>query len=198
MNRPQSRTAQAGTTALIVAAIFAVTSVAFAAGAGKDPMKLALTKADFPANAQRMGGKAIDPKRLAELFPGARGNAYITTFRFPNGKKSEFVEDIVVETGTVARARATLAALKKEQLDHGEVLTAARLPSFGDQQYASVTGDVRNDEAGGWIVVRKNTIVWEVDIDTDPTAQDFGLSRPQVLAELQKYAANQKKRIGSG
>ena len=67
-------------------------------------MKLALTKADFPANAKRMGGKAIGPKRLAGLFPGARGKAYITTFRFPVGKKSEFVEDIVVEAGTVGQA----------------------------------------------------------------------------------------------
>jgi hypothetical protein len=63
---------------LIVAAIFAVTSVAFAEGAAEDPMQLALTRADFPAGAERQGAKAIDQKRLAELFPGARGNAYIS------------------------------------------------------------------------------------------------------------------------
>jgi hypothetical protein len=177
----------------LVAAL-TVVGGALAASAAQDPQSLALRRSDFPANAQRMGGKAIEPKKLSALFGGARGTAYGTTYQFPSGQKREFVFDIVVVCASPAQARGTFAALVKVQHPG----TAVRLPSFGDKQVAVVTGDARNEEAGGWIVVRKSSIVWELDIDTDPLAKDFGFSKAQVLAELRKYAAKQKLRVREG
>jgi hypothetical protein len=179
---------------LVLLAAFAGAAGAPAASSGQEPKSLALRASDFPASAQQMGGKAIDAKKLAQLFGGARGSAYGTTYQFPRGQKREFVFDIVVVCASPAQARGTFAALVKVQHPG----TAVRLPSFGDKQVAVVTGDTRNEEAGGWIVARRNSIVWELDIDTDPTAKDFGLSKAQVLAELRTYAAKQKLRVQEG
>jgi hypothetical protein len=184
-----------GMIVLTIVAASAVTTSSLAALAVKDPKSVALRESDFPVGAHRMSEK-VD--RSAPLPGGGRGQAYTTTFSFRYGAhKQEIVTITVLAAGNASLGHGVFSALRKEAAKAKD-RSPVRLPAYGNEQVAAVTGDVRNDEAGAGLLVRKNTVVWILDIGTDPLAKDFGFSKAQALAELTKYARKQKQRVGNG
>jgi hypothetical protein len=67
---------------------------------------------------------------------------------------------------------------------------------YGDAQYVAVIGDPGAEETGGQMWLRSGSVVWGLDIKTDPLAKDFGLSKAQTLSELRTYARKEKARAG--
>jgi len=185
-----------GMIVLTIVAASAVTTSSLAALAAKDPKQLALRESDFPSDVHRMSERV---NRSAQLPGGGRGQAYTTTFSFRYGQnKKEVVTVTVVAAGNASQAHGVFAALRKQTAQGAKDRSPVRLAAYGNEQVAAVTGDVRNDEAGAGLLVRKNTVVWILDIGTDPLAKDFGFSKAQALAELTKYARKQKQRVGNG
>ena len=44
--------------------------------------------------------------------------------------------------------------------------------------------------------MRKGSVVWGIEVSTDPLAHDFGLSQATTLAELRRYARKEERRVG--
>jgi hypothetical protein len=175
-----------------VVAVLAVTTGVAAAG-GPSPKSLALRQSDLPANAHRTADYA---SQSAPLPGHLRAPAYAATYVFARGQKREQVHVIVIAPGSVGKARAVLRASVADAREFVDTVQhrAARIPRYGDDQYAVVTGDPGAEETGGRIWVRKGAIVWGLEIATDPLAHDFGLSLAQTLAELRTYAGRQQRR----
>jgi hypothetical protein len=174
---------------LVVAA--AVSAGALAAG--PSPRSLALRKADLPASARKTG----EAERASASLPGGlRAPVYAATYEFPRGRKRERVHVVVVTAGSAGKARAVMAAMVADTREFTDTVqhSTARLPSFGDAQWATVIGDPGAEETGGRLWVRHGAVVWGLEISTDPLAHDFGLSKPQTLAELRTYARKQQRR----
>ena len=174
-----------------------VTAGVASAVAATDPKGLALRQSDFPANA-RLAFEQARPS--APLPGGGHGRAYAATFRIPRGQKREDVHVLVVTPGSVAKARGVFARAVADAKDFVDTVQHSnpRLPTYGDAQYVAVTGDPGAEETGGRIWVRKGSVVWGIEVSTDPLAHDFGLSRAMTLAELRTYARKQKLRAGDG
>lgn len=183
-------------TVAIVAALAATVSAATAAAA-TDPKSLALRTSDLPANARRTYETASPGIRLPG---GLHGRAYAVTYRIARGEKREDVHLIVIATGSAGRARAMYAAAVREAKEFVDSVQHSnpRLPSYGDAQYVAIIGDTGAEETGGQMWVRKGSIVWGLDIKTDPLAKDFGFSKAQTLTELRTYARKEKARAGNG
>jgi hypothetical protein len=183
-------------TVAIVAAL-AVTASAATAVAATDPKSLALRTSDLPANARRTFEQA---SRSAPLPGGLRGNAYAATFRIARGEKREDVHVIVIAAGSAGKARAVYSAAIRDAKEFVDSVQHSNphLPSYGDAQYAAVIGDPGAEETGGQMWVRKGSVVWGLDIKTDPLAKDFGFSKAQTLTELRTYARKERARAGNG
>jgi hypothetical protein len=177
----------------VIGLLVLIAAVATAAS----PKSLALEKADFPANARRTFQQASPS---APLPGGGHGPAYAATFRIPRGQKREDVHILVVTPGSTARARAVFARAVADAKDFVGIVQHSnpRLPTYGDAQYVAVTGDPGAEETGGRIWVRKGSVVWGIEVSTDPLAHDFGLSKAETIAELRTYARKQQRRAGAG
>jgi hypothetical protein len=183
---------------LLVIRIFAIAAVtAVTAVTAADPKGLALRPSDFPANAQLTFEQA---RRSAPLPGGGHGPAYAATFRIPRGQKREDVHVLVVTPGSAAKARGVYARAVADAKEFVDIVQHSnpRLPTYGDAQYVVVTGDPGAEETGGRIWVRNGSVVWGIEVSTDPLAHDFGLSRAATLAELRKYARKEQLRVGDG
>ena len=66
-----------------------------------------------------------------------------------------------------------------------------QVPSYGDEQAALLNPD----PIGVSLVVRKGAVVWQLGVGP---AGVLVMTRAQVLADLRKYAAKQKRRVGAG
>jgi len=159
-----------------------------------DAKRLALQPSDLPSSARRTSEKS---NRSARLPGGGRGHAYATTFQFPAGRKRELVTVLVIAAQSDATARAVHAQLVTEA-KRAPGAVAVRLRSYGAGQFAWLNGRVGLGEAQADILVLQGAVVWGVGVSTDPTASDFGFTRPQAVAELSKYAGKQRRRVGTG
>jgi hypothetical protein len=175
--------------AILVAAVVSAAAVA----AAPSPKSLALRKSDLPAGAHRTG----EAERASASLPGGlRAAIYAATYEFPRGRKRESVHVVVVAAGSAGKARTVMAAMVADTREFTDTVqhSTARLPSFGDAQWATVIGDPGAGETGGRLWVRQGAVVWGLEISSDPLADDFGLSKPQTLAELRSYARKQQRR----
>jgi hypothetical protein len=184
------------TRTVAVAATLVALAGAATAAAATDPKSLALRRSDFPAKARR----TFEQSRGINLPGGFHAPAYAMTYRIARGDKREDVHLIVIATGSVGRARAMYAAAVRDAKEFVDSVQHSnpRLPSYGDAQYVAVIGDPGAEETGGQMWVRKGSIVWGLDIKTDPLAKDFGFSEAQTLTELRTYARKEKARAGNG
>jgi len=182
---------------LVVLAVTAATTGVATAATAPDPKGLALRQSDFPANARLAFEQA---RRSPPLPGGGHGPAYAATFRIPRGQKREDVHILVVTPGSAAKARGVFARAVADAKDFVDTVQHSnpRLPTYGDAQYVAVTGDPGAEETGGRIWVRKGSVVWGIEVSTDPLAHDFGLSRATTLAELRTYARKEQRRAGDG
>jgi hypothetical protein len=169
----------------IALALAAVTAVAQASDAGgRDPRALVLARSDLPA-----GAKAIARQAPAPILPGTHGAAaffkrsrhYEATYRLPG--KEVYSGAFVFASQTAARAGFAKLSRSLETY-HRPV----RMPRLGDAQ---LTTYVVADGLEHQFIVRRGSIVWELDI-VDWNAASRATSRAQALT----LARKQQARVG--
>lgn len=182
-------------TAFAVLVAFAtLATTALAAAGALDAKRLALQTSDLPSSAKRMSEKE---NRAATLPGGQRGQVYTTTFQFPKGRKRERITVVVVTSGSAGTAGRVFDSLVAEaKRETGRTLV--RVGALGAAQHVTLTGRVQLAEAGVEAIVRQGAVVWVLDIQTDPLAKEYGLTRAEALAELATYGAKQKRRVDRG
>jgi hypothetical protein len=173
-----TRTILAAAAVVVVAAVMATT--ALAASTLKDPKTLVLQKSDFPAGARLI-------KKYTAGGATSGGATYYVTYRYKAGSKTRQLSSSAI----VFKSRgAAVAGFRYFKSDTIKTATKLTLPKYGDEQFATFLG-----LDGGELFVRKNTVVWSLKIDYD---LDIGLTKPEAIAELKRYAPKQMKRVGSG
>ncbi len=191
------------TTALLAAVM---ATAALAAGAAKDPKTLVLRVSDFPSGTH--AGTAYGVK-------GPLASSYTASFNIrPGDIRRE--EDVTIEAW-VARDAAGAKGIYQQTLAtytgkgpqigalakgfKGEVVL--RLPSYGDEQFADYLPNPQRPH--GQLIVRKGDVVWYLTVEncTSLAPSCYGTSRTEqpigkghALAELKKYAAKEKARVG--
>jgi hypothetical protein len=179
---------------LIAAAALAAAALgAQAANSAADPSRIVLSRADFPSSTKYTWGRmpANFARGLGALGVKANGAFYAAELRRGGSTKYESVQGLVVTTGSAAQARAAYAAFKA-QLQR-ESKTVLRLPGFGDEQIALYQSPKVGSKAE--LLVRRNGVVWQLQVSGEGL---LVIPKPQLLAELKKYAAKQKARVGTG
>jgi hypothetical protein len=172
-----TRTILAAVAALVAATM---TTTALAANTLKDPKTMVLQKSDFPAGARLI-------KKYTQGASSSGGAVYYATYQYKSGAKTRQLSSsaLVLKSGSLATT-----AFKHYKSDIIKAATKLTLPKYGDEQFATFLG-----LDGGELVVRKNTVVWSLKIEYDI---DIGLTKPQAIAELKRYAPKAMKRVGSG
>ncbi len=173
---------------LVTAAL--ATATALAAMSALDAKSLALRAQDVPPSAKRMSQKENRTARL----PGGTGQAFTTTFQFLQGRRVQAVGAIVFTAPTASVARRTYDAAVREA--KREAAAPLLLSPLGDEQYAALYGRPQLDEASAVVWVRRNTVVWQIQVSS--VKNPFGFSRAEARAELTRYAVKQKRRVGAG
>jgi len=148
-----------------------------------NPKTLALRVSDFPDGAKGSG---------VSRSSGPGGSVYSSSFNFKAGG-----------------SEATYAS-EVEQISGFRGEKALSLPRYGDRQTAN-WADYKNSDgaerARAALVVLKNHVVWTLVVERcgllAPYGCSFGptppkITRAQAVAELEKYAATLKVRVGGG
>jgi hypothetical protein len=178
---------------LVLVAASAAAATALAAPAIKDPMSLLLRKSDVPRGATfRFGpGPASLVKALSALGVRAKDAYYTASYR-----EGLELGGVVITVESPSKARRVFAQMKLE-LKQDRSNKPVTLRRYGDEQYAYTPPEVRGGLVGSAdLLVRKNTVVWSLDLSAiDVTAPK---TKAQLVAELQKYAAKQQRRVGNG
>jgi hypothetical protein len=200
----------------LVLAAATLTTGAFAASGAADPLRLALQRADMPSNVNRQAPPFTSPARMnpAHLAPlgvrGLKGADY--RYTWPAGgtvnvpfigetEKEWALEGEVLVAPGVAGARQLFNLGKRARtgffsdVPDDRYIVNIALSSLGDQQLAFVTTEPRQPTSAA-VFVRKGAVVWQLRVS--PTPKQWRPARSQVLAELRKYAAKQKLRVGRG
>jgi hypothetical protein len=185
------------TAALALAAALLATA---ASAGGKDPKTLALRKADFPNGAVEFPV----PNRTVR---GPLTSFYSVTFNFKRGGGEEEVTGYV-SVGANASAAAGDYRMHVALNSGLPGTTVLKLPAHGDQQYAAW---IKGPKRGGYsrdraeLVVRKGLVTWDLTVESCGPWAPYGcaggttppnLTKAQAVAELRKYAAKQKTRVG--
>ena len=193
---------------LAAGALLASAATALAAAAVPSPRALALRASDFRAGAKT--NHLIDNS-------GPAGRVYGASFSFKVGGREEQVTDQVWYVpnnakppvpGLAAGPHATYGS-EAGQISGFRGERPLRLPRYGDEQTAN-WADYRNSDgaerARAALVVRKGNVVWTLVVENCGVLSTFGcafgptpprISEAQAVAELRKYAARQKARVGN-
>jgi hypothetical protein len=162
---------------------------AIAASLAPDPVRMLLRKSDFPKSAKYTSGD-VPANVIQALKKGfgidARG-AYVVADIPVSSTKSEMVTGSVYTTLNAGQARKVYAAFKHD-FGGGSKLA---LPTYGDEQIALYKpgSSIAN------MMVRRNSVVWSLSVE------GMGLlviPKAQMIAEMKKYAAKHKARVGAG
>jgi len=172
-----------------IAAVATMSAVIAGATAGAalaaDPSSLVIRKTDFPANAKYYWDQlpASVEKGMASI--GVHGKGAFFSVTIPKGTANyQSINGMVITTGSPSQAKKAYAALKTEIKG-----AAQKVPTYGTEQVAVYHA---KPTAKAQMVVRRNSLVWQLEV------AGGGLSQAAMLAELQKYAAKQKLRAGNG
>jgi hypothetical protein len=182
----------------VAAALLAVAApVALAAATAKNPKALVLRQSDFPRGTRV--GNSFGVK-------GPLSNQYAVGFEIRPGDMTReedvsvqlwVAKDVAAAKGVYQQTVASYTGLK------GEV--TLKLPSYGDEQFADYLPNPSRPH--GQLIVRRNTVVWYLTVEncTPLSFSCYGTSRTEkpigrakATAELKKYAAKQKARVGKG
>ena len=184
------RAARAGVAAAVAIGTVAVAGAALAAASAKDPLRLVLQRSDMPAGARWTGSRmpASFTRQLATV--GARGEGALHSTEIPLAPvKAKNVAGLVVVVANATQGKRVFRMFKKDLTPSPHEIV--RLPSYGDEQVATVTRDV----VKGALLVHQGAVVWLLDVATSGT---LVMSKTQTLSELKKYAAKQKRRVRGG
>lgn len=194
------------TVLFMCAGALTVATVALAASAALDPLKLALQRSDMPPTVENGLGQPpkpslLDPQDLHNHGTGLKGAEY--GYSWP-GKKTPGLADWHVE-GLVIVAPSTAAAHSVYQdatkLKFGMLglqyppqhQVQLSLPRYGDEQLA-IFGTTDDTEAT--VYARKGAVVWGLHIYHSPL--QWKVTNKQVVDQLKLYAGKQAARIGKG
>lgn len=152
------------------------------------PASLVLRGSDFPKGTQYTSGD-IPSKvtgALKKVGIQARGVYFGATIPFGSGK-SETVSGAVYTIANSSQAKKAYALFKREN-GGGATL---RLPAYGDEQIVQSKpgSEIAN------MTVRRNRVVWQLSVES---LSLLNLSQAQLTAEMKRYAAKQKSRVGAG
>lgn len=181
--------------AMAAAAVASSGGNALAQGTGSaaDPSRLVLSRADFPASTKYTWARM--PAAFARGFAalGVKANAayYSAELSRSGSTKYESVQGLVVTTGSAAQAKAAYRAIMA-QIPRGSK-SVLRLSAYGDEQIALYQSPKVGSKAE--LLVRRNSVVWQVQVSGEGL---LVIPKPKLLAELKKYAAKQKARVGTG
>lgn len=181
--------ASARLTAVFVTALVVVAGVP-AATTTLEAKSLALRQADLPALATRTSEK----ENRSAALPGGRGHAYATAFRFRVGRRTQVIGTTVITAPSATVARRVYAAAVSDA--RRSAVAVLSLPRLGDEQYAALYGRPSLDEASGLVWVRRNTVVWQIQVNS--VSNPFGFSRAEAQAQVSRYALKQMRRVGTG
>lgn len=178
---------------LLVSGLGATTvASAGATGSAADPSRLVLARADFPSTATYSWGRmpASFAGGLAALGVKAKGAFYAA--QFPKGSpRYQSVQGMVVTTGSAAQARTAYSTFKT-QMRRGS-MSVLNFPAQGDEQIALFQSPRLGSKVQ--LLVRRNRVVWQLEVAGEGL---LVLSKAKLVAELEKYAAKQKRRVGVG
>jgi hypothetical protein len=162
-----------------------------AATSAADPSNKILVRADFPSSAKYTWGRvpATFTQGFSALGVKAKG-AYYSAQLSTSSSKYESVRGTVVTTGSAAQARTLYSAFKRD-LRQGSV-SVLSFPAHGDEQIALYQSPKLGSKVQ--LLVRRNAVVWQLDVAGEGL---LVLTKAQLLAELKKYAAKQKARVGA-
>jgi hypothetical protein len=188
----KERSMRAKGIAMVAAISVVIAGGTTAASLASDPGSLVIRKGDFPANAKYNWGRlpANVTQGLAGL--GVKGSGAYVSVTIPKGNatKYESINGFVVTTGNSAQGKTAYAAFKEDIGTASK--TVLRLPAYGDEQLALYQS---RPSGKAELIVRRSSVVWQVEVAGGGL---LALSRAALLAELQKYAAAQKRRVGTG
>ena len=171
--------------ASLLALMLAGTALA-GSSAVKDPSRLILARTDFPAGSKYTWGQM--PKNYIQGLAraGITGKAAFFHTQIGSGSNAQTVDGIVTTTGSASQAQ-NLYKLSKDDLGPGKA-TPVSLPGYGSEQTALITTKTVSKIE---VLVRKNRVVWQVE-----TA--LGAPKATLVAQIEKYASKQQRRIGAG
>ena len=175
-----------------LASALGATAPAAPAASAADPSRLVLARTDFPSSTTYTWGRmpASFTQGLAALRVQAKGAFY--SAQFPrNSPRYESVFGMVVTTGSAAQARVAYSAFKTE-MRRGS-MSVFSVPDQGDEQVALFQSPRLGSKVQ--LLVRRNRVVWQLEVAGEGL---LVLSKAALVAELKKYAAKQKRRVGSG
>ena len=184
-NRGAMRIRRVGLVAVLAAT---VAGSAVAASLAPNPAALLLRKSDFPATAKYTWGNM--PTNVINGLKGLgikASGAYVAATVPVSSAKSETVTGSVFTTASSGQARKAYAAFKRDFGSRPKL----SLPAYGDEQIAVY----KSGTSMGEMLVRRNSVVWELSIE------GMGLlviPKAKMIAEMKKYAAKQKIRVGAG
>ena len=186
-------------------AAFAVTGTSLAAATAKDkdPAMMILRKADVPGVQAYDDGDELE--HLIEEPLDAAGVDYqaatYTVLAHSEAKGSLHVIGWVITTASDAQAKKAYAAAQKglERLRlsaRTPKLTPLSLPTYGNQQMAGLDEIDRGTGIGfGRLLVRKRSVVWFLHVAHERRPPR---NRAELIADLKRYAAKQRTRVGAG
>jgi hypothetical protein len=176
----------------MLAAVLAAAACAASATAGtsaSDPLNLVLQRSDFPAKStwSRMRLPTMERTYAAA---GLRARVAGYSAQIPRGSTElTLVSGDISAFASVAQARRAFSSFKT----YPSYLRPVRVPSYGDEQVSLVQTSRTGDRVE--LRVRKGGVIWRLMVVGSGTVP---LTRAQVLAATNTYAAKQKRRIGSG
>jgi hypothetical protein len=183
-----------------VAAVLATT-----AAAAPSPTALVLRAGDFP----RGTNTTVDIVPAAALAPFGRGiRGALWTASIPAGsvrtsygsqpKTWSVTGDIVVAPDR-ASAQRLFQRGKSTRAGFGSHATGpitSNLPRFGDEQLAFWMERTPNNGPEAGVFVRRGSVLWQVAVTGVP--REWSTTRAQVVAQLERYARMQQRRVGAG
>lgn len=179
-----------------------MTATSLASATARNPATMILRQADLPKGAYEADDGV---EHYVEDRLDAAGIDYevadYTVLASSEAKGSLTVYGWVIATASAAQARKAFTAARKgleswTRMTGGPRLTPLQLPAYGNQQTAGLD-EIDPGTGIGYarVLVRKNTVIWMAHVAHERRP---ARTRAELIADLKRYAAKQKTRVGAG
>ena len=189
------------TTAVALLVLCIASTAAAGPAAVKDPSAMILRQADLSGWTYEAEADLDDYLRKPLQAAGLSGKAaqYLGV-TFSQRKGSLKVSGVVLTVASAAEARRVFTITKKARdvfLRSAGLRdwTTVSVPSYGYQQRARVNPPGNEGIANAELIVRKNTVVWVLYVTLERRRKP---SVSELVADLKRFATNQKQRMGAG
>jgi hypothetical protein len=201
--------------ALVTFSGLALAVAAHGAAVGKDPLRIALRRADVPANAEKAPAWSPSPSRikqeaLSPLGPDLRGADFhyvwsaggtVQVSGLGAADKQWSLDGSVFVAPSRAAAKRLFELGKRAQIgffsdepSEPSSLHPLSLPRYGDEQFGLLTTWPKNPPHA-LVFVRRGAVVWQLRIVAIP--RQWPVTKTQTIAQLRTYAPKQAKRVAA-